>query len=73
MPIPRIAALRQRYALHPSVIMSHERMDLIFRTIEQQHDIIVAYEQEKSGDKAKVMEAYEALDKDVISFIEDPS
>ncbi len=66
MTLARIAALRERYGGHPSVIMTHERADLLFRTIEQQNDILLAHEK---GDKAKIVEAYEALDKDVIDFI----
>ncbi len=66
MPIARIAALRERYSVHRSVIMTHERADLLFRTIEQQHDILLAHEK---GDKAKIVEAYEALDKDVVELV----
>lgn len=67
MPIARIAALRKRHAVHRSVMLSHERFDLLLRSIEQQHDILLAHE---NGDKAKIVEAYEALDKDVVDFIE---
>ncbi len=79
MPIPRIAALRKRYSAHPSVIMSHERCDLLFRAIEQLGEFFKAQDAveravldfaPQNEAVAELVAARKAIDTDVLEFID---